>query len=644
MTIANFRAPCALPKVASGLAMLVKCLVLVIASGNIAVTAESARPQVTDEVIDTFIDAYRDDPAALMHYAPMVRNASVAQMRRTIHRLGLTHFSYLYPMVISGAELSSAHDVPLERLSLMAVRGGKLIAIPFQFDEFNHDGLIWIDGQTPGRPAGTRGALDQFDELAFMYRDGGEDRFDAQQHGQPEGKILKEIRLEADQSTPRYAYLVKDNPQRSEARYVDVSLDEGRIESTVLKMHFDRRNLLGINHVESRIGPHAGENVFDNIHIALSTGILNRNLRFSLDTENNIRVVPRAVAAGPIRNTMLLRVRIWYLGMPTLVSQDIHAHFYEQGVVIPMPFAVDSVGSLRYFVSLLREPRLDLSVDFHNLDGAKVTFASVWRADQQALADYRMSDFEVGMNYARMPGDWLHLDSGRGWQMFFVNGMPLVEGGLFDQFMEGSELNMVYRDADDIEGKSIRYNTVLPRIGFRLSGLPAPAMELLAASPRMPRRVNTLGEALLWMADDPNRLNRYDEAANRTLSQLKERGLITTAEQLAEAFIVDMSRMRFTGLPRDDLDQLMRDAIIDTVTDVGAVRHGEIIARMAELAQQRNIRLQDLRQATIDNALWFPDSLGSEGPLGFHREVSQPPRAVIKTRAQLSSNPNPTQH
>lgn len=602
-------------------------------AGHVTAGASS----VSDEVIERFIDAYRDDPAALMQHAPLIRHASVEQMRHTISSLGLTHFTYLYPMVIPGAELESAQNMPLERLSVMAVRGGKLIPIPFQIDEFNRDGLIWIDGETPGKAAGKQGLLDDYDELVFMYRDGGSERYDASRHGSIKGSVIQEIRLDSDDAATRYAYLVEDEAARSAANYVDISLEEGRIESTVMRMRFDRRNLLGIDHVESLVGPHAGENVFDNIHISLSTGILSPNLRFSLDTEDNIRVVPRAVARGPVRNTVLLKVRIWYLGMPTIVSQDIHVHFYEQGAVIPIPFAISSIGSLRHFISLLREPRFELNVDFHQLDGANVTFASVYRPETQGDVDGWMTDFEVGMNYARMPGDWLHLDSQRGWQMFFVNGMPMVEGGLFDQFMEGSELGMVYRDDRELQSRSMRYTGTLPRLGFRLNGMPAPAMDLLAASPKMPRSVTTLGEAIIWLGEDPDRLKRYDEAANRMLAQLKDRGMITSAEQLAEAFITDMSRMQFSGLPREQLNDLITDAIKTTVTDVGQVRHGEILATMVKLAGQRGIALDQLRHAHINMALWFPDATGSAGPQGFFREISAPPRAIASPATELVS-------
>lgn len=590
---------------------------------------------VSDEVMERFINAYRDDPAALIRHAPLIRHASVAQMHHTISSLGLTHFTYLYPIIVSGAELEAARDIPLERLSLVAVRGGKVIPIPFQIDEFNRDGLIWIDGETPGKAAGKQGMLDDYDELVFMYRDGGSERYDASRHGAINGSLIQEIRLENGDTAARYAYVVQDDPARSAANYVDISLEEGWIESTVMRMRFDKRNLLGIDHVESLVGPHAGENVFDNIHISLSTGILNPNLRFSLDSEDNIRVVPRGVARGPVRNTVLLKVRVWYLGMPTIVSQDIHVHFYEQGAVIPIPFAISSIGSLRHFISLLREPRFELNVDFHQLDGANVTFDSVYRPDTRGDVDGWMTDFEVGMNYARMPGNWLHLDSQRGWQMFFVNGMPLVEGGLFDQFMEGSELGMVYRDDRELQDDTMRYTGALPRLGFRLSGMPAPVMDLLAASPKMPRHITTLGEAIVWLGEDPDRLKRYDEAANRMLARLKARGLITSADQLAEAFITDMGRMQFSGLPRAQLNSLITDAIRITVSDVAQVRHGEILATMAKLAADRGIALKQLRHAHINMVLWFPDATGSAGPQGFFREISTPPRAVANPATEL---------
>ena len=113
--------------------------------------------------------------------------------------------------------------------------------------------------------------------------------------------------------------------------------------------------------------------------------------------------------------------------------------------------------------------------------------------------------------------------------------------------------------------------------------------------------------------------------------------MITNAEQLAESFVTDMSRMQFSGLPREQLNNLITEAIRTSVTDVGQVRHGAILATMVKLAEQRGIALKQLRHAHINMALWFPDATGSAGPMGFFREISAPPRAITSPVTRLVS-------
>lgn len=592
----------------------------------------SAPEAISDALVDEFINIYRDDPEALIRFQPFIKHANVEQMARTIKGLNTTHFTYLYPITISGHELPEASGMALETLSLMAVRGGQLRAIPFQFDEFNHEGMIWVAGKTSGNPLGELDVLDDLDELVFMFRDASETRYDRAQHAPANAiEIVRELVLEDANGQQRYAYLVTGNNSRSAARYVNVDVDNGVIETTALNMQFDTRNLLGIHHIASRVGPHAGENVFDNISIALSTGILNANLRFGLDSKKNIRVVPVAASNGPVRNTIILRVRIWYLGLPTLVTHDVQMHVYEQGMVIPLPLATESVGSLRHFVSLLKEPRMDIKVDFRNLDEARTTFHSRYDGQQFAVVDGKMSEYEIALNYARMPGDWLHLDSNRGWQLFFVNGVPLQEGGLFDQFLRGTQLNMVYRDNLDLKESTMRGTGVQPRLGFRLEGMPRAAVDMLTSAPKVPNRVTHLGEALMFLADpeNHNRFRHYDRAANGVLADLtKDR--YPTPEALADAFINDMRRLNYHGVSRAQLEPLIRQAMLQEIHNPGEVEHGKVLKRFVALAEEQGINLRQLHYATFNLDLWFPDQLGGS-PADFYQQTQYPPRLKIPT-------------
>ena len=143
---------------------------LLVLSGLLAQAQASSREgwegTLPERFFETFMEFYRDDPSALARYPGGLRNISADQLHRAIIGLDTTHFTYLYPMTIRGHELPQVHGTPTRRLSLMAVRGGKLIPIPFQIDEFDRTGLIWIPGANKAPAEGKPDFLDDFDEVA----------------------------------------------------------------------------------------------------------------------------------------------------------------------------------------------------------------------------------------------------------------------------------------------------------------------------------------------------------------------------------------------------------------------------------------------------------------------------------------------
>ncbi|WP_159559072.1 hypothetical protein [Alcanivorax sp. S71-1-4] len=595
-------------------------------------------PGVSDRFIDTFLRLYEADPGALVRYANALRAVKPEQLQRAIDGLDTTSFTYLYPMVITAAELPALQGRSLDTLSLMAVRGGALKPIPFQFDEYDSEGLIWIDGVSRHPADGTPGRLDALDELVFMYRDGGRTRYAPDQHGPHAGTLLREIRLTSPRNDDRFVYLVADNPARSEARYVDIDLDAGTLRTTVMTLDFNPKNLANIGEVTARVGEHADENLFDTLYFSLSTGILNRNLRVNLDTRKNIRALPLGVKQGPVRASVLLRARIWYFGLPTLFNHHLHVHLYEQGAVLPVQLAVSSLGAVKYLISLLRQPEATLTVDLHQITGARTTFDSAWHERLTGVVDGEMSLYEQSLNHHRMPGDWLMLDSTRGWSLFFVNGVPITEGGLFDAFLAGSDLSMLYLDDPQASTDYQQFTGATPRLGFRARGLPQPAIDLLAAAPRMPRSVHTLGEALLYLEETARHgaLDDYDRIVSNVLSDLVRSGRYASVAALTDAYVHDASRMRFTGIDEATLETIFRAAMQRAVTDPATIRHAALLSAIKAEAEVRGVNLADLRHATMDLALWFPNSPGPDGPKDFFWQVQHPPAAVITPLTQLS--------
>lgn len=602
-------------------------------AGIAAQAREVWKGNLPDRYIDRFIQFYKQDPGAFERWGGSLSQVSSKQLHRIIVSLDTTHFTYLYPMVMHGWQMPGEEGQKLDDLSLMAVRGGKMIPIPFQFDEYDKSGLIWIKGYNDAAPEGKPGVLDDFDELVFMFRDGGEQRYNPARNGKIQGTILREIRLDSPRGDPRYVYLVKGNSSRSDADYVHADLKKGEIRTTVVDLKFDPDNFLRVKSAGPLLGPHAGQDIYDNSWVDISTGILNKHLRVGLDSKDNIRVMPIAVKDGPVRVDMLLKTRIWYMYLPTFFSRKFNINFYEQAVRIPSRFAIDSMRTLKYFMLFLRDPKIEFLMDFHNLNGAQVTFQSVYDHGKMGYVDGKMSPFEKKMANTRLPGDWLFMDSNQGWQMFFSNHLPVVPHGLFDAFLKGMKMHMVYEDDKTSKKSWEHFPGATPRIGFVSEGLPRTAVDLMNAVPKLHYgKMATLGDAIvaLGQAGLQGELKKYDEIADRVLARLKKEGRITTPEQLADAFIADLNRMNFRGISHDDFDGLVHDAIVQVVKDPAKVDHGAVLRRMAKLARERHINIHDLRYATMDNTLWFPDWVGPGGPKDFHWQVTHPPRATVR--------------
>ena len=115
---------------------------------------------------------------------------------------------------------------------------------------------------------------------------------------------------------------------------------------------------------------------------------------------------------------------------------------------------------------------------------------------------------------------------------------------------------------------------------------------------------------------------------NKKLAELKADGRINTVEELADAFIADLDRMNFSGIPRDTFNQIVHQAIVDTTPAVNQIHHGQVLARMITLANDQGIDIRRLRYATMDNTLWFPAWVGEGGASDFQWQVSHAPTAT----------------
>lgn len=577
--------------------------------------------------LNTFIKIYKNDPEALQRFQAQLINAQPSDMDKVIAGLETNTYTYLAPVIIPAANLPQALGLANTKLTLMAVKNDKLIEIPFQIDEYDNTGLIWINNISKNEPEGEPGIFDGFDEIVFMYRDAGLEPITAGTNH----KIIAELTLNDNQGQTRYAYLAHESPTKTFSPYINVDLDKGLIKSTVFELSFSPKNLLDVDAMVSKVGATAGKNLLKNLSVKLSTGILNRNLRFSLEVPNNIRALPLGLKDGPVRSTILIRARVWYMGMPTLMTHPLQVQFYEQATNIPLPFDISSISTLRHFVGMLKEPTLNISLQLDHTQNANVTFANLFNTHQDfAQVDGQTSAFEQLLNTQRMPGDWVSVDSNQGWGFLFSHGIPVTENGLFDQYLEGTELNMVYREPSIGTTPSLE-------LGFQGKNLPMTVFELLKAAPSLPKRINDLGDAFLYYEDQgqKGKLDKYDQIVHKTLKDFAQ-----SNQQITEAFITDMGRMQYVGIPKDQLNSIIRTTLNNTLSIPDPVDHGKVLTALVAEAKQQGIDWVDLRFANIPVTLWFPHKLGAE-PDKFYQQQAQGISVTLQNWQPLNTASNP---
>lgn len=595
-------------------------------------SAPDGNSPLSGRLFTKFLHLYQQDPSALMRFAGALRHITPTQLDDTMTFLGVTHFSYLFPMIINGFDIASLTGMDNQRLSLMAARGPnhQMIPIPYQIDEFDRSGLIWIKGYNTVPPAGTPGHWDALDQLVFMYRDAGQHRYNPTRDGPVAGRIVKEIELTFPGSQPRWVYLVTDNPQRSDAHYTSTNLKKGEVSSTLYDFNYDPRDLLKVKSIVPKSGPLFGQNIFAGLDIRIDSGVFSQYLRVGL-SNNNFRITPIAVKDGPVRNIMLIQARIWYFGLPTFLNQRLMLDFYEQAITLPARIAPDSLNSLSYLVGLLHAPDASVRLHLQRLNGASFRFQNSPNTHQKAIVNGRMSSFEKRINHRRLPGDWLQINSHQGWQMLIDNHLPMLPHGLINQLLDDTDLHLIYKDQRPYSDAGPQPPIVT--IGFAADGMP----QLLVALAKIIDRLHmspdaSLGDMLVALSNQPelDALDAFDKQLNARLHELQANGSITSVPQLAKCLLADLDRLQFVGINKAILKQLIYTALVTSATQVDAIDTQQVLQTLVTLAQQRHIDLSNLNYAVMNTTLWMPGRLGNAGAAGFSRQLQQPPSYVVR--------------
>lgn len=414
---------------------------------------------MADEQFQSLLSEYKADPTYLARNSELMTKLSPEQLSTAILDLGFTHFTYLYPVELPGSDLGDLVGESLDQLSLVTIRQGKIIPIPFQFDEYDTKGWVYLEGE--GKIDGTLGVLDNNDQLVFMYRDTGEHISTV---GESDLNIVKEVELERD-GQKRYVYVVKGSAERSDVSYVTYDFETSAVKTTFFGFDTDTENFLNFEDFYALIGPKAGARVLDSVYAEIDTGVLTRFApRVNLNTFEDLKAVPVGAVSGPVKTNVIIKLTVIVAKIPVFKIRA-QMDIFDQMLGFKARINIPGADILTRF---LVEPHIYIALDFNDQTGARFNSAITPDGNAWAIVDGELSDFEKNLDIDR-ERSWLWLSSPHGWDVFARINIP-------ETFPVGVKL--LYVDDPENEMKFENFPGAYPRAGFDVYELPKDFQEI----------------------------------------------------------------------------------------------------------------------------------------------------------------------
>jgi len=404
---------------------------------------------------------YEANPTLLAEDRNLIKQLSGEQLTRAIEYLGLDHFTYLHPVILRPNQYPQIDGRAIDSLSVQAVRGGKMIPIPFQIDEIDEQGWVFTGEDAPYDLLGEAGVYDENDELIFMFRDTGRLRYNELTMAKPpgDGQIIKEMVLKDAQGKKRYAYLMKNSTARNTADYVLFDIDTGVAQTVFYNFKTKPDNFLVFEDFKANVGDQQNHRIVDSILVDVSTNVFTKwSPRISLNNFDNLQAQPVASKDGQVRAATLIKLWVVIAKVPVfrIVAQ---LNVWDQGLGLPIRINIPGAEILTGF---LVDPLIDIAIDFNELTGAHVNSAISPDPDGFGVVDGMMSDFEKNSQIT-LKDNWMWLESGHGWDVFFqLDTPPDLDVGV----------SMFYQDDPSLVYKNEAFAGAWPRVGYRIDRLP----------------------------------------------------------------------------------------------------------------------------------------------------------------------------
>lgn len=417
---------------------------------------------LSQEELAWYLNEIEKDTAVLTNNRDVLGRVSAKQLQAAIEELGFTHFTHLYPVIFQGEELPGLIGEKNQNISIMAVRSGELKPVPTQIDEFDNKlGWVYVSGKSPAPVAGTQGIFDSKDELVFMFRDTGREPYDVQTMNAIKGAIIKEMVFEDINGLKRYAYIVINSDQKSKADYVKFDMDNQKVHTTFYNLSYKPESFIDFTDFKAHVGTAQNQTIVDNIRVDIAASVLAPWARVNLNSEDNVKIEIIGVKDGDVRALALAKLKIFFAGIQVF-SLYTQVNIYDQGIIIPNR---TELGAARYFANVIKNPAIRVTLDFVDLEGAKVTAESIYDTMGISVVDGIMTAEEVKANESDLPGEWVWMDSNQGWDIFMSIVLP-------EKMTNGMMTALIYEDDPNSVNDYEKYPGARPRIGLRTAGLP----------------------------------------------------------------------------------------------------------------------------------------------------------------------------
>lgn len=349
-------------------------------------------------------------------------------------------------VTVKGASLPELLGKLPDNFSVMAVSGGRLVPIPFQFDDMDMRGLPYVPGGVL-EISGTENIIEAHDELAFMLKDAGE-QAGAEQKAGVAGKIISELEFPS-QKGAIYAYVVEGNSERSPVRYVSFNQETGLIKTDSYSLQIQPNNALVWSDFFYN-GYKSETSILDTMKLRVRA-----KLGFIGATISN-KFIPNSIKAvkdGPVRNVLSVDASLGILGI-NFAKAGAAVTINRDSIEFPVFLVIPKAASV------LSDLNIEISLDFNEMEGARIRTAL--GPTDPIIAGADKFDPSHGVS---LENNWLSGSSGKNWDIIAVyNGS--------DNFKP--TMNLLYKDKGlgSKPDAPERYEGSSPQVGYIISDVP----------------------------------------------------------------------------------------------------------------------------------------------------------------------------